>query len=281
MNDLKRKALLFASNAHKDATRKGGLPYILHPVTVGLKLLENGASDELVAAGFLHDTIEDAFVSPETIKKEFGDRVYQLVMFDTENKSLSWEERKNATLKALETCDADCAMLVMSDKLSNILDILESIKQNGDLSTWSVFKRGKEKQEWLYKEYLQVFKRLSHLKMYQELKEVTEEVFEKKTYSNLITITYNDDTTIINVFGSIDINNANEFEDVALNANVLTKGIVINAKELRYISSAGLRVILKIKKKYQDVPLSIINADENIIDILNLTGFSEIIEVIK
>lgn len=179
MNDLKIKALKFAGIAHQKDVRKGGLPYILHPVSVGLKLLENGASDELVAAGFLHDTIEDANVTPETIKQEFGEEVYRLVMFDTEDKSLSWEERKNATLKALENCDDACAMLVLADKLSNIIDIHESMNRDGD-SIWSMFKRGKEKQEWLYNEYIQVFSRFSHLKMYQELKQEVETVFAKR-----------------------------------------------------------------------------------------------------
>ena len=43
MNDLKIKALKFAGIAHQKDVRKGGLPYILHPVSVGLKLLENFA----------------------------------------------------------------------------------------------------------------------------------------------------------------------------------------------------------------------------------------------
>ncbi len=282
MNDIKRKALLFASNVHKGEVRKGGLPYILHPVSVGMILLENGASNEVVAAGFLHDTVEDAHVSPDVIKKEFGEKVYNIVMFDTEDKSKTWEERKTTTLKALESCDDDCAMLILADKLSNILDINYALQKDGD-SVWSLFKRGKEKQEWLYLEYLQVFKRFNHLKMYQELKQQFDEVFGKKEIykkenNNQMNIAYDNNITLITLVGNVDATNADEFEKVITEANILDS-VIINAKDLRYISSAGLRVILKLKKKCVNKTLEIINANENIIDILNLTGFSNIISI--
>lgn len=48
----------------------------------------------------------------------------RLVLFDTENKELSWKERKDATLQNLENCDRKCAMLICADKLSNIRDML-------------------------------------------------------------------------------------------------------------------------------------------------------------
>ena len=278
MVDLKRKALIFAGNAHKGATRKSGLPYILHPVSVGLELLENGASSELVAAGFLHDTIEDANITPEEIRREFGDEVLRIVMFDTEDKSLSWEERKNATLKALEDCDDSCAMLILADKLSNIKDIKDSLEKDGDI-VWNQFKRGKEKQEWLYRDYLTVCKRLSHLKMYQELEIIVNEVFSKKTYNDRIVISYMNDTTIIELCGRIDSNNVDEYSNIILNANILDNGVILNAKELSYISSAGLRLLLKLKKKLINKNLEMINVNENVMDILELTGFSEILNI--
>lgn len=121
-------AFLFALRVHGKQTRKDGKPYIVHPFSVATELAKNGAGDDLVCAGLLHDTIEDGGVAPEELRREFGDEVLRLVLFDTENKELSWKERKDATLNALENCDRKCAMLICADKLSNIRDVLEGLK---------------------------------------------------------------------------------------------------------------------------------------------------------
>lgn len=179
MTDLVNRAFLFALKVHGAQTRKCGDPYIVHPFAVANELARNGADDLLISAGLLHDTIEDAGVTPDELKREFGDEVLRLVLFDTENKSLSWEERKTATLKALEHCDRQCAMLVCADKLANIMDIKVNIERYGE-AIWSRFKYGREKQEWLYGKYVDLLARLYDLKMYQELKSTVEMVFTKR-----------------------------------------------------------------------------------------------------
>ena len=128
MTNMLEKAFLFALKVHGRQTRKDGKPYITHPFSVAMELAKNGANDELICAGLLHDTIEDGGVTPEELKREFGEEVLRLVLFDTENKKLSWKERKDATLLALENCDRKCAMLVCADKLSNIRDLAEGLK---------------------------------------------------------------------------------------------------------------------------------------------------------
>jgi (p)ppGpp synthase/HD superfamily hydrolase len=59
-NTLINNALIIAAKIHKDQTRKGtDIPYIVHPFEVALILQENGADEDMIAAGLLHDVLED------------------------------------------------------------------------------------------------------------------------------------------------------------------------------------------------------------------------------
>lgn len=57
------EALLFAIKAHENQIRKDGKPYIIHTVSVALELAKNGADDDLICAGLLHDTVEDTNIT--------------------------------------------------------------------------------------------------------------------------------------------------------------------------------------------------------------------------
>ena len=60
--------------------RKGtDIPYITHPVAVGMILANAGCPDELIIAGILHDTVEDTEVTLEQIETEFGKAVADIV----------------------------------------------------------------------------------------------------------------------------------------------------------------------------------------------------------
>ena len=89
------KAFLFAYRAHGEQKRKDGKPYIVHPVEVAMELARNGASEELICAGFLHDTIEDASITRQQLEEAFTPYVAELVAEDSEDKekagrSVSW-----------------------------------------------------------------------------------------------------------------------------------------------------------------------------------------------
>lgn len=174
-NDVNR-AFMFALDVHAKQTRKDGKPYITHPFSVAYQLAKNGADDDLICAGLLHDVVEDGKVAPEEIRSAFGDEVLRIVLFDTEDKTLSWRQRKEKTIDALKNCDLKCAMLICADKLSNLLDIKDSLEKIGD-DVWKSFKCGKKEQEWLYRECVDALSYLSRLKMYRDLKLTVEEVF--------------------------------------------------------------------------------------------------------
>ncbi|MGB0562474.1 MAG: RelA/SpoT family protein [Spirulinaceae cyanobacterium] len=73
------RAFNFAYTLHQGQYRKSGEPYIAHPVAVASLLRDLGGDDDMVAAGFLHDVVEDTDVTCEEIEALFGHEVRQLV----------------------------------------------------------------------------------------------------------------------------------------------------------------------------------------------------------
>ena len=175
--DLKIKAYNFAFEVHKGQKRKDGVDYILHPVEVATILAKNGADDFLISAGLLHDTIEDAAVTEEKLLSLFPKEVVDIVLLDSEDKSKSWEERKDTTFKNLSTCDnKNFLMLVCADKVSNLRSIKRQIDEGVDV--WKNFKRGRDSQKWLYENLLISLNSIADLDMYKEFKNLVEQIFE-------------------------------------------------------------------------------------------------------
>jgi GTP pyrophosphokinase len=76
---LIEKAYEISAAAHEGQVRVSGDPYIIHPVEVGCILAELEMDDKSIAAGILHDTIEDTALTYAQIKKEFGEEIAELV----------------------------------------------------------------------------------------------------------------------------------------------------------------------------------------------------------
>ena len=76
------KAIIYAAKAHAGQTRKStDIPYITHPYTVGMLLQKANCTDEVIAAGILHDTVEDTSTTYEELTEQFGLHVSNLVRF--------------------------------------------------------------------------------------------------------------------------------------------------------------------------------------------------------
>jgi len=92
------KAANFAAVKHEAQRRKNApaSPYINHPIEVAEYLSHvGGVSDEdILVAALLHDTIEDTNTAPNEIAEHFGERVLELVLECTDDKSLEKAERK-------------------------------------------------------------------------------------------------------------------------------------------------------------------------------------------
>ena len=88
------KAYQIARDAHKEQRRKSGEPYIIHPLWVGIILADLEMDKETIAAGILHDVVEDTDMTIEDISREFGDEVALLVDGVTKLGQLSYSQDK-------------------------------------------------------------------------------------------------------------------------------------------------------------------------------------------
>ena len=173
------EAFLFAKQVHENQVRKNGVAYLVHPFEVAVILAQNGACEELICAGLLHDAIEDADVTEEELRQRFPDKVVQLILDDSEDKSKSWEERKEEDIRFVATTeDRDYKMLMCADKLANIRGLVIEQARRGE-DVWKMFHRGKDKQEWFYRSMAAALSDLAGLPMYEELKEKIDTVFKK------------------------------------------------------------------------------------------------------
>ena len=139
---LIQKAIRFSIKTHEvyqKQKRKGkDIPYITHPLIVGMILARAGASEDVVIAGILHDTIEDSIpekkVTKAMIAERFGDTVAGLVDDVTEqNKELPWEERKQEALEHIEKLQNDSLLVKSADLISNISEIIADYQVEGDV----------------------------------------------------------------------------------------------------------------------------------------------------
>jgi len=175
------KALKLAVAAHEGQKRKGmETPYIVHPVEVGLILIASGASEEMVAAGILHDTLEDTQVEEKTIRKEFGEKVLEYVLGASEvlenRENSPWKERKDHTVRFLADAKIEIKTISCADKLSNIRSMSrDNPKAKGNF--WNRFNAGYEDQKWYYKSLVESLSDLEGIAMYEEFKEKVEFVF--------------------------------------------------------------------------------------------------------
>ncbi|MFT4415937.1 HD domain-containing protein [Fredinandcohnia humi] len=176
--DIVEKAIMVASKAHDGQYRKlTNIPYITHPLGVGLLLIRNNARPELVAAGILHDTVEDTEITVEDIREAFGEEIAEIVEGCSEpDKALAWEERKEHTISFLRTASEDIRTVACADKLHNIRSIIKDYGENGE-KVWSRFKRGREKQEWYYRSVINSLGYASTFPLLEELKKEVDSLF--------------------------------------------------------------------------------------------------------
>lgn len=184
-NELLNNAIAFAVEKHKNGLRKGTkMPYIVHPLEVMHNLMLMGADKNLMAAGVLHDTVEDTDATLEEIAEKFGEDVASLVASHTEkDKSLPWKKRKDIALEHLKHANKREQMLVLADKLSNMRAIARDYDKIQD-KLWERFNRGKEEQAWYYgmgaASLVKLCEYNSTKTLYQEFVSLVNTVFDMK-----------------------------------------------------------------------------------------------------
>lgn len=177
-------AIEVALKAHENQFRKGtDIPYIIHPLAVGIILAKIGCSDDVIVAGILHDTVEDTAITLDDLRDTFGNKVATIVEGASEpNKALPWKDRKKHTIEFLKTASLEVRLVTCADKLHNIRSIDSEHEKIGD-KIWDRFNRGKEDQEWYYRSLCNVLCDISdncgHGHLFRQLKHEVEDFFGK------------------------------------------------------------------------------------------------------
>lgn len=130
---LINKAARFAALAHAGQYRKysgAETPYITHPLRVaGRVSLQEGATDEMIAAAWLHDVLEDTEVTEAELRSAFGDEVADLVVDLTNTsksiKGLNRAGRRKVDHERLSHASNEAKVIKLADRLDNLSDLMD------------------------------------------------------------------------------------------------------------------------------------------------------------
>jgi (p)ppGpp synthase/HD superfamily hydrolase len=120
--DLVNKAQEFATLKHKGQTRKFGGEYIQHPAGVADLVRHFDGTDEMIAAAWLHDVVEDAGVTYEEIEKEFGGEVANLVDLLTTPSVITKDQKNEYLSDKMISMSTKALTIKLCDRLDNVSD---------------------------------------------------------------------------------------------------------------------------------------------------------------
>ena len=122
--DLVKNAELFAKKKHSGMTRKDGTDYSKHLEAVVNRLKSLSVVDEeILCAGWLHDTMEDTDTSFDDLFERFGSRVAVLVSSLSKDISLPKKQKEQAYIKQLEEASSDAKLVKLCDISANLSDL--------------------------------------------------------------------------------------------------------------------------------------------------------------
>jgi len=135
--ELIQKAYIFAAQAHAGQTRLSGEPYLSHPLSVANVLADMTLDEATVAAGLLHDTVEDTKATIDEIEELFGEEVADIVDGVTKISKMQFESKAVAQAENIRKMilamaeDIRVLMVKLADRLHNMrtLDYQSSVKQ--------------------------------------------------------------------------------------------------------------------------------------------------------
>lgn len=185
-SSLLDKAIIFATNAHKNVERRGkGFPYIVHPLEVVAIVATMTSDQELLAAAALHDTVEDTSITVEDIKREFGERVASIVESESDkfisgvSDEDSWKDRKQAAIDRIKASSRDSKIVALGDKLSNMRAIYRDFMVQGP-AIWNIFhSKDPKDHEWHYRGLASSLADLKDTEAYKEFVFLINQTFSK------------------------------------------------------------------------------------------------------
>ena len=182
--ELLDRAIIFAVKAHAGTERRGkGFPYIVHPMEAVEIVATITPDQELLAAAALHDVVEDTDITADDIRREFGDRIADLVVAESDvfvdgvSEEDSWHARKQAAMDRLARAPHDAKIVAMGDKLSNMRAIARDYAMKGD-ALWNIFHAKDPKDhEWHYRGLAASLSELKDTFAYKEFVSLIDQVF--------------------------------------------------------------------------------------------------------
>ncbi len=135
--ELIQKAYVFAATAHAGQVRLSGEPYLSHPLAVADTLAGMGFDEPTIAAGLLHDTVEDTSVTIDDIAENFGDECADIVDGVTKISRIPFDNKEEAQAENIRKMilamshDMRVIMVKLADRLHNMstLDFQKAYKQ--------------------------------------------------------------------------------------------------------------------------------------------------------
>src|SRR6516164_6047680 len=123
---LVKKAYDFSLRHHQGQTRASGEPYLVHPLEVAMVLAEMRLDTTAIAAGLLHDAVEDTTVTVDDIRTEFGEQVAHIVEGVTKISKIEFASREEAQAESVRKMvlamvdDIRVVMIKLADRLHNM-----------------------------------------------------------------------------------------------------------------------------------------------------------------
>jgi hypothetical protein len=164
---ITRAALDFAAESHAGQRREtDGAPFILHPLEVAQLLRGRDYPDEVIAAGVLHDVIEDTDVGGDELRERFGATVAELVESVSEPVGEGpYVERKALLRERVRTASADAAAVFAADKVAKAREFRLGLVRDGD---GAIVDQDKLDHYWACLELLE--ERLGHVPLVRQLR---------------------------------------------------------------------------------------------------------------
>ncbi|MBN2878998.1 MAG: bifunctional (p)ppGpp synthetase/guanosine-3',5'-bis(diphosphate) 3'-pyrophosphohydrolase [Clostridia bacterium] len=160
--DIIQKAKEFAKKAHEGQFRESGEPYFVHPEHVAQILMELGLDDDTIAAGYLHDVVEDCGYTYEDIEKNFNSKIAELVLSVTKLDKMKFASKEEAQAENTRNMmlamaqDIRVIFIKLADRLHNMRTlqyrpqekIIEVCKETLDIYAPLAHRLGISKIKW-------------------------------------------------------------------------------------------------------------------------------------
>jgi GTP pyrophosphokinase len=175
-----KKAYEYSQKYHSGQTRASGEPFLVHPLEVALVLTEMKMDPVAIAAGLLHDSVEDTAITIVDIRKEFGEQVAHIVEGVTKISQIDFATREEQQAENLRKM-----MLAMVDDIRVVLIKLADRLHN----MWTLEHLPEDRQQKIAKETLEIYAPIAHRlgmgKIRGELEDLGFRYLEPETYQQV------------------------------------------------------------------------------------------------